>query len=99
VKGIERMTANLEQAGTLYASALEELHRRARFDEQRVTQITERNSEIRNRDGKKARAEEAEARAARAEEIERMTGELQQAAAIYASASEEIARRARLAQL
>ena len=98
-KGIERMTANLEQAGTLYASALEELHRRARFDEQRVTQITEtRNSETR-RDGKKARAEEAEARAARAEEIERMTSELQQAAAIYASASEEIARRARLAQL
>ena len=99
VQGIERLTASLQQAGTLYASALEELHRRARFDEQRVTQITEtRNSETR-REEKKARAEEAEARAARTEEIERMTAELQQAATIYASASEEIARRARLAQL
>jgi ATP-dependent protease ClpP protease subunit len=96
VQGIERITASLEQVGTLYASALEELHRRARFDEQRVTQITESQT---RRDGKKARAEEAEARAVRAQEIERMTSELQQAAAIYASASEEIARRARLAQL
>ena len=105
-EGIERMTADLKQAGTLYAAAVEDLLRRGRAAEQRHSQIkAEMESaqpalDARNSDaGKKARGEEAAARAARMEEIERMTAELQEAATIYASASEEIARRARLAQL
>ena len=99
VKGtMERIASDLAKASAVQTAAVEELSRRGRMDEQRQSQIRPEleSTQAAIDSGNKLFAAVSEARAS---EIARMKAELEKAAAIYATASGEISRRARLASL
>ncbi len=95
-KWTERVSATLQQSAKLYASAFEELKNRSNLSAKSAEQISGRIAKLETLVNQ-FKAERLSESSSQAQWTERLSGELEQARKLYASATEEISRRSRLA--